>query len=150
MTNLRFCSLSGLEQPLLNKFYKSQGSPMRATANGQCWVARDQGIVAALCLSPVGEGHWLTGLWVEQAYRQQGIAGRLIDQAIGSIEGPVWLFCHPDLSTFYQRQGFAQCMELPAPLAERLARYQRSKPLLAMIRAQSSLAGSSPGNSTSV
>jgi len=150
VTDLRFCSLSGLEQPLLNKFYKSQGSPMRAAANGQCWVARDPGIVAALCLSPVANGHWLTGLWVANALRKQRIAGRLIDEAVRSIEGPVWLFCHPDLQAFYERQGFALCPDLPAPLAERLSRYQRSKPLLAMIRAQSSLAGSSPGNSTSV
>ncbi|MNJ55753.1 hypothetical protein D3C77_512710 [compost metagenome] len=150
MNTIRYSLLSEAERPLLNKFYKSQGSPMRATAQGQLWVARAEEIVAALCLSPVADGYWLTGLWVAERWRGQQIARHLLEAAVQRNEGATWLFCHPDLILFYQQQGFRPCPDLPAALAERLARYQRSKPLLAMIRPQSSLAGSNPGNSTSV
>ncbi|WP_123565896.1 GNAT family N-acetyltransferase [Pseudomonas vranovensis] len=123
---------------------------MRAAAQGRLWVARAEEIVAALCLSEVPGGHWLTGLFVAPAWRGQQLAGRLIDAALAELQGNIWLFCHPDLTSFYAHQAFTSTDVLPAPLAERLQRYQQSKPLLAMVRVQSSLAGSSPGNSTSV
>nr|WP_306764465.1 GNAT family N-acetyltransferase [Pseudomonas sp. 2(2015)] len=113
-------------------------------------MARTEEIVAALCLSEVPGGHWLTGLFVAPAWRGQQLAGRLIDAALAELQGNIWLFCHPDLASFYAHQAFTSTDALPAPLAERLQRYQQSKPLLAMVRVQSSLAGSSPGNSTSV
>lgn len=150
MTSLRYCLLTEPERPLLNKFYKDQGSSMRAAAQGQLWVVRAEEIVAALCLTPVTGGYWLTGLWVAERWRRQQIASGLINAAVKRTEGTTWLFCHPDLAPFYQQQGFGPCAELPAVLGERLARYQRNKPLVAMALAQSSLAGSSPGNSTSV
>lgn len=150
MSTLRYCLLTDPERPLLNKFYKNQGSAMRAAAQGQLWVARAEDIVAALCLTPVAGGYWLTGLWVAERWRRQQVARCLIEAALNTTDGMTWLFCHPDLVPFYQQQGFIPCAELPAVLSERLARYQRSKPLVAMVLAQSSLAGSSPGNSTSV
>lgn len=66
MTSLRYCLLTEPERPLLNKFYKDQGSSMRAAAQGQLWVVRAEEIVAALCLTPVTGGYWLTGLWVAE------------------------------------------------------------------------------------
>ncbi|WP_420793335.1 GNAT family N-acetyltransferase [Pseudomonas rubra] len=123
---------------------------MRAAAQGQLWVARADEIVAALCLSEVPGGHWLTGLFVAPPWRGQQVARQLIEAALDELQGNVWLFCHPHLVSFYAQQAFKTADALPALLAERLARYQRSKPLLAMVRVQSSLAGSSPGNSTSV
>lgn len=150
MTTLRYCLLTEPERPLLNKFYKNQGSAMRAAAQGQLWVARTGEIVAALCLTPVTDGYWLTGLWVAECWRGQQIARCLIKEAVKANDGMTWLFCHPDLVPFYQQQGFDTCAHLPAVLNERLIRYQRSKPLVAMALAQSSLAGSSPGNNTSV
>ncbi len=143
-------SLTAAERPLLNKFYKSHGSSMRASENGLPWVARDGGIIAALSLTPVAGGQWLTGLLVAPAQRNRQVARRLIERACEGLEGAVWLFCHPDLQPFYERLGFALCETLPGALGERLARYRRSKPLVAMRRDQSSLAGSSPGNNTSV
>jgi len=145
------CStLSATERPLLNKFYKSQSSPMRASDNGMAWVARSGEIIAALNLSPVPGGHWLTGLLVAGHWRRRQVARRLVEQACQQAEGCIWLFCHPDLRDFYERLDFTVSEDLPATLSERLARYRRSKPLLAMVRSQSSAAGSRPGNSTSV
>jgi GNAT superfamily N-acetyltransferase len=118
--------------PLMNKFYLAHQSSMKAVRDAQLWVARREKIVAALCLRPVSGGHWLTGLFVDPAYRTQGIAGRLIAEAVKNLDAPVWLFCHPDLRRFYERQGFGFDPDLPYAMAERLSRYARSKPMIAM------------------
>lgn len=134
MPDLHICPLPELARPLLDKFYRSHRSPMRLPAQGQAWIAKEAQIVAALCMTPVRHGHWLTGLFVATSWRGQGIARRLINQAQSECGGPLWLFCHPDLLGFYQPQGFVVAAHLPTELAERLARYQRSKTLVALLR----------------
>ncbi|WP_081430356.1 GNAT family N-acetyltransferase [Pseudomonas putida] len=121
---------------------------MRTSDAGEVWVARAGEIIGGLSLTPVPDGQWLTGLLVAPDWRGKGVARLLIDHACGAER--TWLFCHPDLQGFYERLGFMVNEDLPQTLADRLARYRRSKPLLAMVRDQSSAAGSSPGNSTSV
>ncbi|CRM04373.1 Acetyltransferase (GNAT) family protein [Pseudomonas sp. 31 E 6] len=118
--------------PLLNKFYRRHDSSMKALKGGRLWVVRDTEIVAGLCLSPVVGGQWLTGMFVDPAYRGQGLATRLIQQAVAGVDGTVWLLCHPDLEGFYQRMGFSQDTVLPQSLSERLVRYKRNKPMIAM------------------
>ena len=118
--------------PLLNKFYRRHNSPMKALKGGRLWVARDVEIVAGLCLTPVVGGQWLTAVFVDPAYRGQGLAARLILQAVADVEGTVWLLCHPDLESVYQRMGFSQDTVLPQSLSERWVRYKRNKPMIAM------------------
>ena len=118
--------------PLLNKFYRNHNSSMKALKGGRLWVVRDGEIVAGLCLSPVVGGQWLTGVFVAPTHRGQGLAARLIGEAVASIEGTVWLLCHPDLERLYQRMGFSQDTVLPQSLSERLVRYKRNKPMIAM------------------
>lgn len=132
MDNLDYRSLPAACQPLADKFYRSHRSPMRAHRHDRVWVARQQEIVAALCLRPMASGHWLTGLLVAPPQRRQGVAQRLVERALAEADGPVWLFCDPGLADFYRDQGFLPCHELPACLAERLARYRRSKSLIAL------------------
>ena len=132
MPHLNIARLTDLERPLLNKFYRQHGSPMRASGEGQLWVARRDEIIAALCLRPVSGGHWLTGLFVDPACREQGIAATLIAEAVKGLELPVWLFCHPDLRGFYERRGFTFDPPMPYAMVERLSRYARSKPMIAM------------------
>jgi GNAT superfamily N-acetyltransferase len=134
MTDLHFRALPPQLKPLADKFYRAHRSPMRAGQADQLWVAQQGEIAAALCLRPVAGGQWLTSLLVAPAMRRQGLARQLIEQALGSYGGPVWLFCQPQLQAFYQRLGFTDCPLLPTPLAERLARYRRSKSLLGMVR----------------
>nr|WP_314876073.1 GNAT family N-acetyltransferase [uncultured Pseudomonas sp.] len=122
---------------------------MRSAAGGELWVARAGAIIAGMSLSTVGHGQWLTGLLVDPQWRGRGIAGQLVEAALVTASGPVWLFCYPDLLPFYQRLGFGPAHDLPQALTMRLARYQRSKSLVALGRDQSSPT-SSPGNSTSV
>lgn len=121
-------------KPLADKFYRSQRSAMRAKADGQTWVAADRAIVAALCLHKVEHGHWLTSLLVATTQRKQGVARQLIEAALADCSTPVWLFCEPQLNDFYLRLGFIPCTDLPQALAERLARYRRSKSLQAFSR----------------
>ena len=118
--------------PLLNKFYRSHDSSMKALKGGRLWVARADGIVAGLCLTPVVGGQWLTGVFVDPAYRGQGLAARLIGEVVADAGGTVWLLCHPDLERLYQRMGFSQETVLPQSLSERLVRYRRNKPMIAM------------------
>ncbi|MBA2922782.1 GNAT family N-acetyltransferase [Pseudomonas sp. P7] len=132
MTELSIDLLAEPLWPLLNKFYRSHDSSMKALKGGRLWVARDGEIVAGLCLSPVVGGQWLTGVFVAPAYRRQGLAARLILQAIADVQGTVWLLCHPDLESLYQRMGFTQDTILPQSLSERLVRYKRNKPMIAM------------------
>jgi len=116
----------------LNKFYRSHNSPMKAQKGGRLWVARDSEIVAGLCLTQVVGGQFLTGVFVDPAYRGQGLAARLIRQAVAEVDGTVWLLCHPELEGFYKRLGFTQDTLLPQSLSERLVRYKRNKPMIAM------------------
>lgn len=118
----------------VDTFYRAQRSPMRAHKKAQLWVAEDQAIVAALCLQPVEDGYWLTGLLVAPTHRHKGLARRLMTVAFGVCAPDIWLFCEPQLVGFYQRLGFSQASWLPPALAARLTRYQRSKPLTACYR----------------
>lgn len=119
-------------QPLLNKFYRTHRSHMRVPPGACCWVAGSTEIVAGLCLTGVADGYWLTGLLVTPNQRNQGLAQRLVTQALAISDGPVWLFCEPKLIGFYKRLGFSEPGMLPEPLASRLKRYNRSKTLVAL------------------
>jgi GNAT superfamily N-acetyltransferase len=120
--------------PLVDAFYRAHRSPMRTDRQAQVWVAQYTTIVAALCLRPIADGYWLNSLFVAPTLRRQGLARQLIAQALAQANKPVWLFCDPELHSFYANQGFAPCASLPAALAERLVRYQRTKDLIALCR----------------
>lgn len=124
--------LPAIHRPLADKFYRSHRSAMRPRPDDTVWVAQHGDILAALCLAPVAEGRWLTRLFVAPEHRGQGLARQLMTAALEGVEGPTWLFCHPDLAAFYQRLGFAPVSQLPAALAQRLSRYQCNKKLIAL------------------
>lgn len=125
--------LPAIQHILLNKFYRSHASRMRATPGAEAWVIRNPMIIAGLSLTCVTEGYWLTGLFVAPTQRKQGIAQYLlkhIQQTYSTL--PIWLFCHPDLIRFYEHSGFRITEQLPAQLKNRLLRYQKHKNLVAM------------------
>lgn len=127
------------QHTLLRKFYRSHNSPMRITQQAKVWVVRAPSIIAGVCLSPVAEGYWLTSLFTADEYRQQGVARLLIEHVQTAYQGaPIWLFCHPDLISFYNKLGFKQTQCLPESLSDRLHRYQQHKALTAMQYPQSS------------
>lgn len=120
--------------PLVDEFYRAHRSPMRIDRQAQVWVAQHTAIVAALCLRPLAHGYWLSGLFVAPSQRGQGLARQLLEQALAQANEPVWLFCHPELHSFYASLGFMSCTSLPTALAERLSRYRRKKNLIALYR----------------
>ena len=146
MTALAYTLLDAPLWPLMNKFYRSHDTAMRSSREGVSWVAKEAQIVAALNLRPMAQGHWLTGLFVDPAYRGRQIASGLVAQAIAPLDGPVWLFCHPDLQGFYEKLGFCSQCALPQALAERLARYRRNKALVAL-QATPACRAAGPGTS---
>ena len=126
-----------LAAPLLalaDEFYCAHSSPMRVDRQAQVWVAQHTEIVAALCLRPLAQGYWLSGLFVAPSQRRQGLARQLIEQALVQASESVWLFCDPELHSFYENLGFLPCTSLPTTLAERLSRYRRKKNLIALCR----------------
>jgi len=133
MTSPRFRRLPLQLRPLVDKFYRDHRSPMRSQAGDELWVAENASeIVATLSLRPVAGGEWLTGLFVAPALRRQGVAAALLSHSLALHPEPVWLFCHPELRSFYQRLGFEDCQGLPTELAVRLIRYQRNKSLVSL------------------
>jgi len=133
MPALDFSPLPQALQPLLVRFYRAHNSRNRVRAEAVCWVARRGSILAGLCLTPVAHGHFLTGLLVTPPERNRGIGARLVREALAASAGPVWLFCKPELLPFYTRLGFGVADQLPDTLAERLARYRRTKTLIALL-----------------
>ena len=107
---------------------------MRVDRQAQVWVVQHTEIIAALCLRPLAQGCWLSGLFVAPSRRRQGLARQLIEQALAPASESVWLFCDPELHSFYENLGFLPCTSLPTALAERLSRYQRKKNLIALCR----------------
>lgn len=127
-------TLDPIQFPLLEKFYRAQRSAMRIGNAEQVWVARSKGdVVAGVCLTSVEQGYWLTGLLVDPALRNAGVATALMRHVRSALQGPIWLFCHPGLQPFYQKSGYRPSEALPEALADRLARYRQHKPLLAMV-----------------
>src|SRR5690606_38285871 len=104
---LDISSLTPIQCPLLDKFYRAQRRPMRSGRAEGAWVARSGGeVVAGVCLTPVAHGYWLTGLLVAPAYRNGGLATALLGRLRAQVSGPIWLFCHPDLQEFYEMSGY--------------------------------------------
>ena len=118
--------------PLANRFYRRHHRGMKVNGQQQIWVLRAPDICASLCLQPVETGHWLTALLVAPAMRAQGLGTQLLDQVRAEVDGPIWLFCAPHLTPFYQRCGYQLAAHLPESLDSRLQRYQRSKSLVAL------------------
>lgn len=133
-THFSIQCLAENQHTLLRKFYRSYKSPMRITQHADAWVVRAPSIIAAVCLSPVADGYWLTSLFTAPEFRQQGVASLLIRHVqLLHSDSPIWLFCHPDLSVFYHALGFTQTQVLPESLSSRLAHYQQHKALIAML-----------------
>lgn len=82
MPDIHYSQLDESLWPLMNKFYRSHQSSMKAVREAQLWVARRGEIVAALCLRQVSGGHWLTGLFVDPGCRETGNC-RAVDRGGG-------------------------------------------------------------------
>lgn len=129
----QFRALSGPLLPLANQFYKRVNKHMKARGDETVWLGESGGqVCAALRLRPLEPPYGLlTGMLVAPAARGQGWAGALLVAAARDFRAAeTFLFCEPVLVNLYQQAGFTPAKTLPAPLASRLARYQRKTPQL--------------------
>jgi len=124
--------LAPIAYPLANHFYRTHRTQMRARGHHQVLVLREDVIIGALCLQPVAHGHWLTNLLIAPEHRGRGCARQLLSEARRQVAGSIWLFCLPELESFYQGAGYQRCEQIPLPLVDRLSRYLQSKSLIAM------------------
>lgn len=132
MSEIRTRLLSRHELPLANKFYKVHQPSMRAHGDERVWLLQDESVLGAVRLKPIGDGHWLTGLYVVPQRRGEGLALRLLEDVLACHGRPVWLFCSPDLAGLYRQVGFLEAKALPGELEERLERYRRHQQLIAL------------------
>jgi len=124
--------------PLANRFYRQYQRGTKANRQHHIWVIREQNhqqdhILCCGCLQPVDDGYWLTSLLVAPEHRRRRLASALLLHVRKQYSGPIWLFCAPDLKELYLQAGYQSASALPEALAARLARYQRHKPLIALV-----------------
>ena len=134
MNEVRFRQLKPIEFPLARKFYRAHQRKMQPHGDETIWVAETPKLGAALRLKTLTCGCWLLGLYVLPEQRHRGLARQLIREALADITTDTWLFCHPDLASFYQPLGFQSLEPVPQPLYDRLLSYRRSQPLVALCR----------------
>ncbi|NRA53522.1 MAG: GNAT family N-acetyltransferase [Gammaproteobacteria bacterium] len=149
MTNsdINYQQLPAIKLPLANKFYRQVGARAKASGGDMVWVARDNStaksatstavIIAVARLAPiVNKYHLLTGVYVDDNYRQQGIASQLIE-ALVNQQSPCYTFALNHLELFYLRLGFEPIADdnLPCELAQRFRAYQQQgRKIVAMIK----------------
>lgn len=120
--------------PLVNRFYRQYQRGTKVSSQHRVWIGRElDKILCSVRLQTVTDGHWLTSLLVDPQQRQRGYASALLTAVRANCQGPIWLFCAPELSVFYSRMGYTVTESLPESLTDRLARYQRHKPLIALV-----------------
>jgi len=128
--------------PLVNKFYQEHGWRNKANRHDLTWVAREEScIVGAARLAPINNQYWLlTGVFVDERYRSQGIAQRLITASCLSTP-QIYTFSLQNLAGFYQKLGFNPITpdKLPDELAQRFSAYvKQGRKITAMVKAHES------------
>jgi len=145
-SDINYQQLPAIKLPLANKFYRQMNARGKASGGDRVWVARDNStvkratsialIIAVARLSPVNKYHLLTGVYVDDNYRQQGIASQLIE-ALVNQQSPCYTFALSHLEQFYLRLGFEPIADdnLPCELAQRFRAYQQQgRKIVAMIK----------------
>lgn len=108
-----------LSQPLRN-------DAVWIIAENENWLG-----VARFVAQQGNQAWWLRGLFIQPAYRHQGLASQLLQQALTQHPN-CSAFAMPHLNDFYQQQGFKAVS--PTNLCDELqmlfTTYQRQKPTL--------------------
>ncbi len=105
----------------LAEFYASQGWETDDLAKGAAYIARDGRIVGSVRLLEVAPQTVIVeDVVVASDRREEGIGRRLMQTAMNSRGGRLYLCCHPEYLGFYGHFGFTEVPfeELPEPVAE--------------------------------
>ncbi|MEA2498940.1 MAG: Acetyltransferase domain [Actinomycetota bacterium] len=92
---------------------------------GKIFIARDGAVVGTVRMIEVApQLVVIDDVVVREDRREQGIGRRLMQTALNSIGGKLYLCCHEDKKTFYGHFGFAEIPkgDLPTPVAEYLSK----------------------------
>lgn len=119
--------LQPITVPLVNKFYKQFSVRGRANKQDQCWVAKSDRIIAACRVQHKGEVLFLSTVFVDPAFRSQGVARQLVVTAVASQHRRIYTFVYRGLEPFYQGLGFERALSMPEHLSISFANYVRQK-----------------------
>ena len=93
----------------LEEFFKKEEWADPVLDKGVAFIARDGGIVGNVRLIPMEpETHVVEDVLVGSDRRGQGLGERLMQAAMNSKGGTLYLCCHPERLRFYGDLGFAE------------------------------------------
>ncbi|GGY21469.1 GNAT family N-acetyltransferase [Paludibacterium paludis] len=113
--------------PSVVRLYEEWGYGGTYTPSDMIWLAEaGAGPVGVVRLVHEEGTVVLRGMFVTAAWRNNGIAGRLLEAATRELDEPCWCIPFAYLEPFYARFGFVAATETEAPsfLVERLGRYR--------------------------
>lgn len=116
------------ELHVLNRFYKRNGHKGKASNKDHAyWLKEDKKILAAVRFTPTADGILLRGLWVDKAFRQQGIGSTLLQACRPYWQGQdCYCFPYQHLQDFYTKLGFSSPnASTPLFFLQQLTRYQQ-------------------------
>lgn len=91
---------------------------------GTTFIARDGKVVGCIRLVEVVPNHLVVDdVLVDEARRGEGIGARLMEAAMNSRGGTLYLCCHEPNIAFYERFGFKQIPvdTIPEPISQHFA-----------------------------
>jgi N-acetylglutamate synthase-like GNAT family acetyltransferase len=100
----------------LEEFFKSQDWEDPVLDQGVAYIARDGAVVGHARLIEVEpEKLVVEDVVVEESRRGKGLGARIMQTAMNSRGGTLYLCCHPPREEFYKRLGFSRVdfSELP-------------------------------------
>lgn len=104
----------------IEELYKEYGWNNEHLDKGKAFIARDGGVVGALRLVEVEPNTLvIDGVLVKEGRREQGIGRQLMQTAMNSRGGTMYLCCHDNRMRFYGHFGFEEISIDDAPEAVR-------------------------------
>ncbi|KZN63553.1 GNAT family N-acetyltransferase [Pseudoalteromonas luteoviolacea] len=124
MTLSCYC-LPAIQTPLVNKFFQKHNVRGRATKQDQVWVIKQTDLVAACRVQNVDNNAFLSTVFVDSAYRGQGMAKMLVLHATASAEQCVYTFAYKNVTALYSKLAFepVDSVSLPSALQKKFASY---------------------------
>ncbi len=93
----------------IEELYREYGWENEHLAKGKAFIARDGGVVGALRLVEVEPNTLVVdGVLVKEGRREEGIGRQLMQAAMNSRGGTMYLCCHHNRMRFYSHFGFEE------------------------------------------
>ncbi len=100
----------------IEELYREYGWANEHLDKGKAFIARDGGVVGALRLVEVEPNTLVVdGVLVKEGRREEGIGRQLMQTAMNSRGGTMYLCCHDNRMRFYSHFGFEEISIDDAP-----------------------------------